>query len=178
MKVSTMLAVFSAATFVSAQGDTASLPACAESCIQDGLSTSSCDPNDFTCQCSDVIALTAVMNCVKSSCDPSQYSTIIEAASAICAEYGGTRVPEILSSALGPMAPTSVSEISSRTTANVASNSETTMKVSKTASQADGITSTGGTLEPTSTEAPNTGSKAIMGGISFFMVLANILAAL
>ncbi|KAK6526183.1 hypothetical protein TWF281_011218 [Arthrobotrys megalospora] len=145
------------------------LPECAQTCIQNGLGSSNCDPTDFKCQCSDTAALSSVMNCVRTSCEPSQIPAIIAAASAICAEYGGTQVSGILSSAIASASSSVRSEISSRASATATSGNPRTTESAETVSP---------TL-PTSTRAPNgAGKNAVAGGVGVAVALVGVLAAI
>ncbi|KAF3931656.1 hypothetical protein ABW20_dc0108864 [Dactylellina cionopaga] len=180
MKFSTAIVIFSAAAVISAQIDSGpALPKCAESCIEDGLGSSSCDPSDFACQCSDTAALGAVMTCVQSSCDASQIPTIIAAAAAICAEYGGDRLPGILSSAVTSATSSIGSKTSSRTSTVTNTTSKSSGTSTKPASQTSTRTSRNNIPQPTSTGAPNgAGRNAVTGGFGLFVVLAGFVAGL
>ncbi|KAK6343762.1 hypothetical protein TWF730_011350 [Orbilia blumenaviensis] len=146
MKLISSVIIIGAAVSAYAQGPT--LPECAQGCIQNGLSSSNCDPTDFKCQCSDTAALGAVMSCVQANCEAVQIPAIIAAASAICAEYGGTQVSGILSSAIASVTPSIGSEASSNATSVSGSQ-----KILPT------ITGIETTRAPTSTGTPNGAGK-------------------
>ncbi|KAK6513247.1 hypothetical protein TWF506_009407 [Arthrobotrys conoides] len=174
MKLSKVLFVISAvAVAVYAQGAPPPIPECAEGCIQGGLGSSNCDPTDFKCQCADTGALSSVMDCVKARCQASQIPGIIAAASAICAEYGGNDISNVLKSIVASSTTSSVaSEVSSRITSVSGS-----LKIIPTATPTESSTANETSTAPTSTRSPNgAGKNVISGGFGFVVTIAGLVA--
>ncbi|RVD89483.1 uncharacterized protein DFL_000488 [Arthrobotrys flagrans] len=193
MKLSKILSIFSAATVaVYSQGAPPPIPECAEGCIQGGLGSSNCDPTDFKCQCADTEALRAVMDCVKAKCQPSQipgnspppelpsyeaipllihYLGIIAAASAICSEYGGNDISDVLKSVVAS-ATSVASEVSSRISSVTGSQ-----KILTTATPAETSIVNETSAAPTPTGSPNGAGKNIIGGsFGFIIPIAGLVA--
>ncbi|KAF3903034.1 hypothetical protein AA313_de0203799 [Arthrobotrys entomopaga] len=188
MKLLSTVVIFSTAVAVAAQANGPALPECAAPCIEDGLGSSTCDPSDIKCQCTDSTALTAVLDCVKSNCDASQIPTIIQAASAICAQYGASQAPGIFSSILGNTgSPTSTSQVSETSsgiepgTATTTKTGDTTLRtITESTPSVAKSTSAENTAIPTSTGAPNESSaiKNTAGGIYLLLAIAGLLIGL
>ncbi|KAK6537124.1 hypothetical protein TWF694_011323 [Orbilia ellipsospora] len=188
MKFLSTVVIFSTTLAVAAQAEGPALPDCAAPCIEDGLGSSTCDPSDIKCQCTDSTALTAVLDCVKSNCDASQIPTIIQAAKAICAQYGASQAPGIFSSILASAgSPTSTSQVS-EASPNIETGTVTTTKAGSTTlgnttkptPSAAKPTSAGNTAFPTSTGAPNASSatKNTVGGVYILLAIASLLMGL
>ncbi|KAK6508043.1 hypothetical protein TWF481_006458 [Arthrobotrys musiformis] len=144
-----------AATAVYAQDALAPIPECAQTCIQGGLGSSSCNPTDFQCQCTDSQALGTVISCVETRCEPSQIQAIIAAASAICEEYGGIDISTVLTSDGTSTTSSTYPSASSRISSVTGSQ-----KVLPTTTASVHATKT--SMAPTSTESPNGAGKTII----------------
>ncbi|KAF3187560.1 hypothetical protein TWF225_004265 [Orbilia oligospora] len=166
MKLARVLAIISAVTVaVYAQGPPPPIPECAEGCIQGGLGSSNCHPTDFKCQCADTEALGTVMDCVKAKCQAYQIPGIIAAASAICAEYGGNDISNVLKSIVASATSLVASEVSSRIT-SVSGSQRIIPTATATATETSSANET--STAPTSTESPNgVGKNAIRGSLGF-----------
>ncbi|KAF3308356.1 hypothetical protein TWF173_001323 [Orbilia oligospora] len=171
MKLAKVFAIISAVTVaVYAQGPPPPIPECAEGCIQGGLGSSNCNPTDFKCQCADTEALGTVMDCVKAKCQASQIPGIIAAASAICAEYGGNDISNVLKSIVASATSLVASEVSSRITSVSGSQ-----RIIPTATATETSSANETSTAPTSTESPNgVGKNAINGSLGF--VIAGLVA--
>ncbi|KAF3161896.1 hypothetical protein TWF106_001049 [Orbilia oligospora] len=171
MKLVRVLAIISAVTVaVYAQGTPPPIPDCAEGCIQGGLGSSNCNPTDFKCQCADTEALGTVMDCVKAKCQASQIPGIIAAASAICAEYGGNDISNVLKSIVASPTSLVASEASSRITSVSGSQ-----RIIPTATATETSSANETSTAPTSTESPNGVRKnAISSSLGF--IIAGLVA--
>ncbi|KAK6337240.1 hypothetical protein TWF718_010021 [Orbilia javanica] len=169
-------ALGAAAVAVYAQGTPPPVPECAEGCIQGGLGSSACDPTDFKCQCADTGALTTVMGCVKARCQPGQIPGIIAAASAICAEYGGTDISDVLKSIVSSGTSSTVAGASSRTT--TVSGSQEVLSPTATTSTATQTSAASKTFTiPSPTESLNGSGKNTIGGcLSIGVPVAGLVA--
>ncbi|KAF3905272.1 hypothetical protein ABW21_db0205918 [Orbilia brochopaga] len=176
MKLLTTIAVFGTIAAVSSQD--ISLPKCAEPCIDEGLSSSTCDPTDYVCQCADTKALDAIMSCVQQSCDASQIPAVIAAASAICAEFGGPMTSMTSSAAVASTVSSMVSEMASSITSavNAANVSKTTVTTTRTTFEVTGTVTQGA---PTTTAGENAAFKmTVGGGFGAIAALVGLLAGL
>ncbi|KAH7888247.1 hypothetical protein F5I97DRAFT_975126 [Phlebopus sp. FC_14] len=87
------LTAAAATAYAAIVGRQANVPACAQSCVESGLSTSSCDPSDDACLCADSTFVNNVSSCVASSCSTSDAQAAAAAFDSICSSAVGVPLP-------------------------------------------------------------------------------------
>ncbi|EPS40761.1 hypothetical protein H072_5355 [Dactylellina haptotyla CBS 200.50] len=68
------------------------LPACAQNCVSQGLTSSSCNPLDVQCFCNDQSLVSSLTPCLVSACSTDDLSTTVQFVTQLCAAVGVTDI--------------------------------------------------------------------------------------
>ncbi|KAK9325704.1 hypothetical protein V1517DRAFT_305121 [Lipomyces orientalis] len=123
-------------------------PACASTCITGSLSSSNCETASVQCLCTSQSFIDAVVSCVQSTCQSSDYGAALDYAQSLCSGAGVTLSINTATFTAGGAQASSASAEASTTSSSAAESSE----ASATSSSADETSST----EPESSAAEST----------------------